>query len=69
MPGSKTPETVSRNIRQAFSDSPSWKHSENARRELRNKVTFAIFAETEQLERVTALVDALFTLLERGGQD
>ena len=37
-------------------------------RELRQEVTFAIFAETEELDRVTALVDALFALLERGGQ-
>ena len=61
-------EAVSRTIRQAFSDFPNWQHSENALRELRNEVTFAIFAETEELERVTAMVDELFTLLERGGQ-
>ena len=67
--GIKNAEAASRNIRQAFSDSPNWKQSENARRELRNKVTFAIFAEIEDLGRVTAMVDALFTLLERGGQD
>ena len=62
-------EAVSRTIRQAFSDFPNWKHSESALRELRQEVTFAIFAETEELERVTAMVDELFTLLERGGQD
>ena len=62
-------EAVSRTIRQAFSDFPNWKQSENALRELRNEVTFAILAETEELERVTAMVDELFTLLERGGQD
>ena len=62
-------EAVSRTIRQAFSDFPNWQHSENALRELRNEVTFAIFAETEEIERVTAMVDELFTLLERGGQD
>ena len=38
---------------------------ENALRELRKKVTFAIFAETDDLDRVTARVDALFTLLEK----
>ena len=62
-------EAVSRTIRQAFSDFPNWKQSESALRELRNEVTFAILAETEELERVTAMVDELFTLLERGGQD
>ena len=60
-------EAVSRTIRQAFSDFPNWKHSESALRELRQEVTFAIVAETEELDRVTALVDELFTLLERGG--
>jgi type I restriction enzyme R subunit len=58
-------ETVSRKIRQAFADYPNWKRSENALRELRKKVTFAIFAETDDLDRVTAMVDALFTLLEK----
>jgi hypothetical protein len=37
----------------------------NALRELRKKVTFAIFAETDELDRVTALVDELFALLEK----
>lgn len=58
-------EAVSRSIRQAFADFPNWKRSENALRELRKKVTFAIFAETEDLDRVTGMVDDLFTLLEK----
>ena len=58
-------EEVSRNIRQAFSDFPNWKRSEGELRELRNKVTFAIYAETDNLDRVTAMVDELFTLLEK----
>ena len=67
--GIKNAGAVSRNIRQAFSDFPNWKQSENALRELRQEVTFAILAETEELDRVTAMVDELFTLLERGGRD
>ena len=58
-------EAVSRKIRQAFADFPNWQRSENSLRELRKKVTFAIFAETDDLNRVTAMVDALFTLLEK----
>jgi len=58
-------EAVSRKIRQAFADFPNWKRSENALRELRQKVTFAIFAETDDLDQVTAMVDELFTLLEK----
>jgi len=58
-------EAVSRKIRQAFTEFPNWKRSENALRELRKKVTFAIFAETDNLDQVTAMVDELFTLLEK----
>lgn len=58
-------EVVSRKIRHAFTEFPNWKRSEKALRELRKKVTFAIFAETDDLDRVTTLVDALFTLLEK----
>ncbi|MHB1233929.1 MAG: type I restriction endonuclease subunit R [Burkholderiales bacterium] len=58
-------EAVSRKIRQSFTEFPNWKRSENAIRELRKKVTFAIFAETDDLNRVTAMVDELFTLLEK----
>ena len=32
---------------------------------LRKKVTFAIFAETDNLDQVTAMVEELFTLLEK----
>ena len=58
-------EVVSRKIRQAFFDFPDWKQSENALRELRKKVTFAIYKETEDPDQVAALVDDLFTLLEK----
>lgn len=58
-------EVVSRKIRYAFTEFPNWKRSESALRELRKKVTFAIFAETDDLEQVTALVEELFTLLEK----
>lgn len=61
-------ENVSRKIKAAFIEYPNWKQSENALRELRKKVTFAIFAETDDLDRVTALVDELFTLLDRAGR-
>ena len=58
-------EDVSRKIKAAFVEFPNWKQSENSLRELRKKVTFAIFAETEDLDRVTALVDELFTLMDK----
>ena len=58
-------EEVSRRIRQAFSDSPNWKQSESELRELRQKVTFAIYTETQDPDQVAAVVDDLFTLLEK----
>ena len=57
-------EVVSRKIRRAFSDFPNWRVSEDAIRELRKKVTFSIYEETEDLNKVASLVDDLFTLLE-----
>jgi type I restriction enzyme R subunit len=59
------PEAVSTRIRAAFVAFPNWKRSETALRELRKHVTFAIYAECDQLEQVTPIVDELFTLLER----
>jgi type I restriction enzyme, R subunit len=61
-------EEVSRNIRQAFADYPNWKTSEAAMRELRKKATFAIFAETDDLDDVSRIVDELFSLLERASR-
>ena len=56
---------MSRKIKAAFVEFPNWKQSENSLRELRKQVTFAIFAETEDLDRVTALVEDLFMLLDK----
>jgi hypothetical protein len=37
-------------------------------REARKQVTFAIFAEEDDLNKVTATVDALFTLLQKANR-
>ena len=58
-------EVVSRKNRRAFSDFPNWRVSEDALRELRKKVTFSIYEETEDLNHVASLVNDLFTLLEK----
>ena len=55
-------------MREAFAEFPNWKRSEAALRELRKKVTFAVFAETDDLDQVTAIVDELFTLLEKANR-
>jgi type I restriction enzyme R subunit len=58
-------ESVSRKIREAFIALPNWRRSEKELRELRKKVTFAIFAEMEDPEQVTPIVDRMFSILER----
>lgn len=57
-------ETVSKKIRQSFTDLPHWNNSETEYRELRNRVTFALHAELDDLDQVAAIVNDLFTLLE-----
>ena len=63
--GIPNPEKVAGKVREAFEKHPNWKTSEAELREARKQVTFAIFAEEEDLDKVTATVDALFTLLQR----
>jgi len=58
-------EAVSRKIREAFVQIPNWNRSDSQLRELRQKVTFAVLAESDDLERVTALVNDLFRILEK----
>jgi type I restriction enzyme R subunit len=56
-------EEVSRKIKQAFVDFPNWRESEKELREVRKKVTFAVYAEVDDLDKVTGLVEELFALL------
>jgi type I restriction enzyme R subunit len=58
-------EAVSRKIKIAFVAFPHWKTSEKELRELRAKVTFAIYSQVDDPEAVARLVDDLFTLLEK----
>jgi type I restriction enzyme R subunit len=62
------PEEVSRRIKQAFVEFPNWKKSENSLRELRKKVTFAVLAKSDDMDKVTALVEQLFGLLEKANR-
>ncbi|TAG08987.1 MAG: HsdR family type I site-specific deoxyribonuclease [Verrucomicrobia bacterium] len=63
--GIPNPEKVAGKVREAFEKHPNWKSSEAELREARKQVTFAIFSEEDDLNKVTATVDALFTLLQR----
>ena len=60
------PDAVSQQIKAAFVNHPNWKSSEAAWRELRNQVTFALYAECDQPDQVTPLVESLFTTLAKG---
>jgi type I restriction enzyme R subunit len=63
--GIPNPEKVAGKVREAFEKHPNWKTHEGDLREARTKVTFAVFSEEDDLNKVTATVDALFTLLQR----
>jgi type I restriction enzyme R subunit len=58
-------EGVSRKIKEAFLEYPNWRKSDKALRDLRRTVTFAIYDENDNLDKVTRLVEALFSLLDR----
>jgi type I restriction enzyme, R subunit len=58
-------EAVVKKIREAFVEFRHWRRSQSDLRELRKKMTFAVFAEDEDLDKVTALVDDVFAVLQR----
>ena len=58
-------EAISKKIAAAFAAYPNWQTSQAERRELRQEVTFAVFAEIEDFDRVTPIVDALLSRLDK----
>jgi len=63
--GIPNPEAASRKVAAAFAKFPNWQHSEAELREVRKQVTFALFAEENDIGKVTATVEALFNLLHK----
>ena len=61
--GISNPEEVSQKIKAAFIQYPNWNNSDKEIRELRKQITFAIYAEEDDLDKVTATVDQLLTLM------
>jgi type I restriction enzyme R subunit len=61
-------EVVSRKVAESFAKFPNWQRSEGELRELRKQVTFALLREEDDVEKVTAIVDALFTLLRKSSK-
>lgn len=64
----KNADAVGKKARAAFVEFPNWRRSQNELRHLRQKVTFAIFAEEDDLAKVSALVDSIFSVLQRTGE-
>jgi type I restriction enzyme R subunit len=58
-------EDVARKVGHAFAQYPNWRGSEKDLRELRKQVTFAVCAKEEDLNKVAALVDDLFVVLQQ----
>lgn len=58
-------DAVGAKVRDAFTKFPNWRHSETELRELRNLVTFAIYAAEDDMAKVVATVDSLFNVLQR----
>ena len=63
--GLNNAEGVSAKVARAFVEHSSWRGSEAELRELRNAVTFAVYAEVDDLDEVARIVDRLFTRLEK----
>jgi len=57
-------ENVTDKIKTAFINNPNWFRAEKEYRELRKKITFAIYAKEDNLDKVTSIVNRLFEILE-----
>jgi type I restriction enzyme R subunit len=63
------PETMTGQIRDAFTRHPNWCNSEKEMRELRIDVTSVLLAEMEDLDQVTETVEKLVNTLSRAEAD
>jgi type I restriction enzyme R subunit len=63
--GIQNPDTASKKVAAAFAKFPNWQRSEAELREVRQLVTFALYAEEDDIQKVTTTVESLFTLLQK----
>lgn len=56
-------EAITERIRKAFEVYPHWRNSKAELRELRKQVTFALYAAEEDLAKVGATVESLFSII------
>jgi type I restriction enzyme, R subunit len=61
----KEADSVSAKVAQAFVDHPNWRQSDADLRELRKAATFAVYAEVDDVEEVTRIIERLFKLLAK----
>jgi type I restriction enzyme R subunit len=61
--GIKDPDDASAKIRTAFLEHLNWASSEKELREVRQKITFALYAQEDDENKVVQIVDQLITLL------
>lgn len=57
------PEEIAQTIKTAFVSYPNWQSSEKELREVRQQITFALFAQEDDLDKVTTLVERLLSML------
>lgn len=58
-------ESVAKQAGAAFTDLPNWRRSVKDLREVRRQVTYAIYRVEDDLDRVAAIVDDIFTVLQK----
>jgi hypothetical protein len=63
--GIPDPDAVSKKVAAAFATFPNWQRSEAELREVRKRVIFALSAQQEDMQKVTATVESLFKLLQK----
>ncbi|TAJ95973.1 MAG: HsdR family type I site-specific deoxyribonuclease [Gammaproteobacteria bacterium] len=63
--GIAKPAEISKKARAAFAEFPNWRNSEKELRELRRKVTYAVYAGVDDLNRVAEIVDSIFMVLRK----
>jgi type I restriction enzyme R subunit len=56
---------VSKKVGEKFLQFPNWRSSEKELRDLRQQITFAIFSEEDDLDKVTATVDSIIAVLQK----
>ena len=61
--GISNPEAISQKIKSAFVAHPNWTTSEKDLREVRQKMTLALYAEADDVNAIAATVERLITLL------